>query len=379
MSDHFSFRNREPYAGINWQKTCRIMGCTHLHCTDNAALQKLFADGLEFVTLSNYHPSAPWYPLHKMRKNQFQCRQKGYTFNGVYHDEEVDFSEKIMQWRDSLAPEFQSQLPFTAGEAAFSGIPENILEAPNAEHHSFTNAVPQLHITAPGTTFVSGHFDDRADNFGLAERGFACGTGLTWQEGFKRILDTLVIPDGGGIIINHPAWSYLRQDFLIEMLDNDPRVLGLEVYNGTGRKTYADFSDPLWDAVLATGRQCYGFCAVDHLKNNAWNGRIVILAAERSAAGCLRALRQGQFYGMIRGSGAAFEEITFDGRTLRARCNREMYFQLISKTGIAGQGNGREFFFTVPENERGRHVFLRLTAHEFSTREKLFAQPVMLV
>ena len=379
MSDVFSFRNRNPYAGLDWEKSHKIVGCTHLHCTDNRALQKLFSEGLEFVTLSNYHPSAPWYPLRDIRKDQYRGTQRGYTRDGIYHDEEINFSECISHWQDSIAPEFQDQLPFCAGEAAFSGIPEHILEAPNAEHHGFTNAVAQLHITAPGTTFVSGHFDDRADNFGLVDHGFARGTGLTWQEGFRRILDTLVIPDGGGIIINHPAWSYLRSDFLLEMLDSDPRVLGLEVYNGTSRKTYTDFSDPLWDSVLATGRQCYGFCAVDHLKNDAWNGRCVILTADRSANGCLRALRNGHFYGIIRGSGAAFEQITFDGKTLYARCNREMFFQLISKVGIAQHTSGREFSFTVPENERGRHVFLRLTAHEFSTREKLFAQPVMLV
>ena len=355
------------------------MGCTHLHCIDDDALQGLFTDGLEFVTLSNYHPSAPWYPLAEMKKDQFKCRQKGYTFNGKYCEDEVDFASLIESWKDSLPPEVRSELPFSSDEKAFSHIPANILEAPNAEHHKFSDTVPQLHITAPGTTFSSGHFDDRTEKFGLSAHSFSPGVGLPWRDGFKRILDTLVIPDGGGIIINHPAWSYLRPEFLIEMLDYGPEVLGLEVYNGTSRKTYADFSDSLWDAVLATGRQCYGFCAVDHLKNGAWNGRIAILTEERTAEGCLRALRQGHFYGVIRGSGAAFEEISFNGNRLYARCNREMLFQLISKAGIAKYSSGKEFVFELPENERERHVFLRLTAHDFSTREKLFAQPVMLV
>ena len=373
------FRNRNPFENLNWDSCHRIMGCTHMHCTDDKALQGLFADGLEFVTLSNYHPSAPWYPLAAMNKDQYKCRQKGFTRNGVYCEEEVDFSSLIESWKDTLPEDVQRELPFKSDEKAFSNIPENILEAPNAEHHNFSDAVPQLHITAPGTTFSSGHFDDRAEKFGLSEHGIDPGVGLPWREGFKRILDTLVIPDGGGIIINHPAWSYLRPEFIIEMLDFAPEVLGLEVYNGTSRKTDADLSDSHWDAVLATGRQCYGFCAVDHLKNGAWNGRSVILAEERSAESCLRALRQGHFYGVIRGSGAAFEEITFSGNTLYARCNREMFFQLISKVGIVKHATGKEFVFEVPGCERERHVFLRLTAHEFPAREKLFAQPVMLV
>ena len=367
-----SFRNRNPFENLNWDTCHRIMGCTHLHCTDDKALQGLFADGLEFVTLSNYHPSAPWYPLAAMKKDQFNVCQKGFIKNGRYFDEEIC-------WKDLLPEDVKRELPSEVDTPAFSHIPENILEAPNAEHSNFSDATPQLHVTAPGTTFVSGHFDDRADRFGLIERGFSAGCNLPWREAFRRILDTLVIPDGGGIIINHPAWSFLRPDFICEMLDFAPEVLGLEVYNGTSRKTYTDMSDPLWDAVLATGRQCYGFCAVDHLKNGAWNGRCVILAGERSVESCLRALHQGHFYGVIRGSGAAFEEISFSGNKLYARCNREMFFQLISKVGIVKYSSGKEFIFEVPECERERHVFLRLTAHEFPAREKLFAQPVMLV
>ena len=371
-SDVKNFRNRNPFENINWNRSHRVMGCTHLHCTDDAELQGLFEDGLEFVTLSNYHPSAPWYPLREIKTDQFRVSQQGFIKNGKYFDEKIS-------WQDVLPDEIREQLPSEAGKALFSHIPENILEAPNAEHSNFSDTTPQLHITAPGTTFTSGHFDDRADKCGLIGRGFAAGCNLPWREAFKRILDTLVIPDGGGIIINHPAWSYLRPDFICEMLDFSPEVLGLEVYNGTSRKTYADFSDPLWDAVLATGRQCYGFCAVDHLKNGAWNGRSVILTPDRSVEGCLRALRQGHFYGVIRGSGAAFEEISFSGNRLYARCNREMFFQLISKVGIAAYSSGKEFVFEFDESEREKHLFLRLTAHEFPAREKLFAQPVMLV
>ena len=243
-----NFRNRNPFENIDWNSWHRVMGCTHLHCTSDEELQGLFAGGLEFVTLSNYHPSAPWYPLREMKTDQFKLHQKGFVRDGKYFDEEIN-------WKDVLPEESSRQLPADDGDAAFSHIPGNIMEAPNAEHSNFSDTTPQLHITAPGTTFTSGHFDDRADKFGLIGNGFSAGCNLPWREAFRRVLDTLVIPDGGGIIINHPAWSYLRQDFLCEMLDSHPEVLGLEVYNGTSRKTYTDFSDPLWDAVLASGRQ----------------------------------------------------------------------------------------------------------------------------
>ena len=111
-----NFRNRDPYAGLDWSRLHRIMGCTHLHCTDDREMQKLFADGLEFVTLSNYHPSAPWYPLREMRQNGFRRCQKGYTKDGAYRDEEIDFSAQIEGWKETLAPENRQQLPFSVGE-----------------------------------------------------------------------------------------------------------------------------------------------------------------------------------------------------------------------------------------------------------------------
>ena len=371
-------RNPNPYSGVDWEKWHRISGCTHLHCTDDAEFQLLLEQGLEFATLSNYHPSAPCYPLASARQGMFRNRQVGYTKDGVYHHEEVSFSSLIEGWKESLSPESRSLLPFPEEKPLFSHIPESLLEAPNAEHHSFSDATPMLHVTAPGTTFTSGHFDDRANQFGITAHGYAPGVGLPWRTAFAEILKTLVVADGGGIIINHPTWSHLRPDFLLQLLDFDSRVLGLEVYNGTSRKTYTDMSDDLWDLVLSTGRQCFGFCAVDHLKNGTWNGRIVILTPERTAEACLRALRQGHFYGIIRGSGARFESVSFDGRVLQARCNREMFFQLLSKTGVAANGSGREFRFEITEETRATHGFLRLTAHDFSTREKLFAQPFML-
>jgi len=374
----FPERNRNPYAGVDWDRCHRISGCTHLHCTDDTEFQGLLADGLEFATISNYHPSAPCYPLAAARKNGFRLRQHGFTKDGVYRMEDAAIGALIESWKETLSPEARSALPFTDEGPLFSNIPDSLLEAPNAEHHGFTDATPQLHVTAPGSLFTSGHFDDRADQFGLTAHGYASGTGLPWRTAFSKILDSLITPDGGGIIINHPAWSHLPPALLLELLDSDSRVLGLEVYNGTGRKTYADISDTHWDMVLSTGRQCFGFCSVDHLKNGKWNGRIVILTAERSAAACLRALREGAFYGLIRGSGARFEYIHFDGRTLRARCNRPVFFQMLSKTGVAATASGENFDFEVPDDQRETLGFLRLTAHDFSSREKLFAQPFML-
>ena len=188
-----------------------------------------------------------------------------------------------------------------------------------------------------------------------------------------------MVADGGGIIIAHPAWSHLPVDLLFRMLDFSPDVLGMEIYNHNSRVWFSDFSDTLWDVVLSTGRQCFGFCVQDHPTADCkWMGRIELLPEERTAESCLRAMHQGRFYGVIAGNGLRFEFLDFDGQTLRAACNREVGFELMAKTGTVRRVRGREFSFTVSESDREEYVFLRLTAQEGREEEKLFAQPFML-
>ena len=56
-------RNRRPYAGVDWSTALQIKGTTHVHCTSQDDLDVILKRGIEFLTLSNYYPSAPWYPL----------------------------------------------------------------------------------------------------------------------------------------------------------------------------------------------------------------------------------------------------------------------------------------------------------------------------
>ena len=373
-------RNRNPYAGIDWAKCFRITGCSHMHCTSSEILKRYLDDGLEFATLSNYYPSVPWYPLASLRENFFKVRQTGYICGNDWRMDTLDINAAISGWQDKLAPEEKAQLPFQEGKRLFPELPPDLLEAPNAEHHWFTDAGIWLHIAAPGCTLGSSTFDING-KFGMESYGdIRLGAPVPWREGFRELLDSLIVPEGGGIVINHPTWSHLPSDFLCEMLDFDPRVLGMEIYNHNSRDDFSDFSDTLWDAVLSTGRQCFGFCVQDHpTVDRKWLGRIVLLPEERTAESCLKAMRTGRFYSAIAGNGLQFDYLDFDGKTLRAKCNREAVFQLIARTGVIGDTvRNREFTFTLDESDREKYVFLRLTAQEGREEEKLFAQPFML-
>lgn len=372
-------RNNNPYQNVDWNNRIEIVGCTHMHCVHQEAFQKYINEGLQLASISNYYPSTPAYPLKEVRKNLHRAGQSGYIKNGKIIDEEIDFNAVINTWKDELPPEVQAELPLSDGDLLFSNIPDDLLEVPNAEHAWFSDASIYLHITAPGSTATTSHFDLK-HKFGLSEHGYNLGCPVPWREGFSYILNKLITPDGGGIIINHPTWSHLPVKFICEMLDYDERVLGIEVYSFGARTDFTDFSDAIWDEVLATGRQCFGFFVQDHPKmDRPWQGKIVLLPEERTAESCLKAMREGRFYGLISDNGLRFEHISFDGKTLSAKCNRPVDFQILSAKGVVGDLiRGTEMSLTFTEEEKAEHVFLRLTAREGREVEKLFSQAFML-
>lgn len=373
-----SGRNRTPYSGIRWEKVHRIAGTTHMHCENQAELTAYTSQGLEFAAVSNYYPSAPWFPLASVRENTFKLRQKSFLRQGKLFKEEIDFRKERSLWE---ASDREKYLPFPEdeGEKIFTDIPAGLIEAPNAEHAWFAGITPYLHVCSPGCTLHTSHFD-RARKYGLCEHGFQLGFPLPWKEGFKALLDTLIVPDGGGLVIAHPHESHFSLEELCGFLDFDSRVLGIEVYNHNSSCTYNDSAETEWDYILSTNRQCFGFFVQDHLmKGRVWKGRNILLAEERTMESCLQACRKGNFYGAVLGTGYAFDYINFDGRTLTARCNREGVFQLCSRCGVIMDSAGKEFSFTVPENERSKHIYLRLMAWEPDTWERLYTQPVMLL
>ncbi|MBR2425955.1 MAG: hypothetical protein IKB16_04350 [Lentisphaeria bacterium] len=378
-------RNPNPYKDVDWSKAYQIRSTTHMHCTNGKIMKRYVDMGLELAMFSNYYPSAPYYPMNSICENTFKRKQNGYIRDGVWHHESVDLAGLIDSWKSDLSPDEQAQIPADDGAPLFPEVPADLLEAPNAEHHWFSDASVYLHITAPGSLATSGSFDIQG-KFGVQEKGgIQLGAPIPWRKGFEEIFNQLMIPDGGGIVIAHPTWSHHPLSFLEEMLDSDPRVLGIEVYNHNSQVDFSDFSDSLWDAILSTNRQCYGFFVQDHpsfnhpVLANRWRGKIMLLAEDRTAESCLRALRQGRFYGMITDNGLRFEEISYDGHYLRARCNKKVCFQIISKQGVIGDViTGTEFCLEIPEEDKEKHVFLRVTALD-GCEEKLFSNAFMLL
>ena len=374
-------RNRQPYSDVDWDHVVEVHSTTHGHCTSQQMLDGYLDRGFGLLTLSNYYPSAPYVPAAKMTKNYYRVHNADIPVmvNGKRTDGPFDWSKIISAWADELPPELRRELPFAEGGKLFKPLPEGVLEAPNAEHHGFTDS--PMHMCSPGSAFASGTFDAR-DRFKTRSHGYHFGTGEPWRTSVSRMIDGLIHPDGGGVTINHPAWSNLLDAHVWEVLDYDPRVLGIEVYNQTCAPRAAwrwskAYCEDYWDRALSTGRQCFGFFVPDW---GVTEGVNVLLVPEKSVHACLRAYRQGNFYGAVKGRGMLrFTSIRFDGARLRVTLDKPARIQLITKQGLVKTCGGKTLDFAVSPAERERHGYLRVRAFTLGEAdETIFSQPIML-
>lgn len=377
-------RNRRPYGGVDWKNALQLNGTTHIH-QHLDVLDVIKERKLEFVTISNYYPSSPVCPLSESRYprglpvSDWPVMHKGRRVKGPF-----DWNKIVSAWADELPPESRKLLPFRNQSSFYrkGEVPDWILEAPNAEHFGFSledgRGAGGLHMCAPGSAFSSGTFDAR-NRMKTHSHGWCMGSGEFWGTAVDRMIEALVCPDGGGVTVNHPTWTKLDRGLLLDILDWDPRVLGIEILeSGTSSENY-------WDWVLSTGRQCFGFCVPDHSLHKRDFGVSVLVVPERTAEACLRAYRNGNFYGAAHGLGELrFTSIVFDGKRLCATTDKPAKFEVITARGVRKTSEGMSVEWVCPDDDSDRNgpaveVYARIRATALDgCGERLFSQACML-
>ena len=383
-------RNRRPYSGLDWAKVQRVKTTSHGHCMDQMFMDAYLKRGFGLLTLSNYYPSAPWCPAEKMTKNYYRLHHEHpVVFNGKRIDGPFDWNKIVAPWKGEMSeadakrwPSWWAKYPFVEGGKIFKPLPPGILQAPNAEHHSFRledgKPAGSLHMCAPGSAFASGTFDAH-NTAKTISHGYCPGSGEFWGTAIDRMIAGLIHPDGGGVTINHPTWTKLSRELMLKILDWDPRVLGIEVLEAGHN------SEKYWDWALSTGRQCFGFFVPDWSIQKEVFGVNVLCVEERSVHACLKAYRQGNFYGAAHGlDELAFTRIAFDGQTVTAATDKPSRLEVITARGVVKEEKGTEISWTIEKTAPWQgapvHVFARVKAYATDgSGEVLFSQPFMLV
>jgi hypothetical protein len=233
-----------------------------------------------------------------------------------------------------------------------------------------------------GSLYKSGNFYAH-DEFRTQEHGYAIGTGLPWEVAFKKMIDHLLFPDGGGITINHPVSSKLSLGEITNMLDFAPRVLGIEVYNDCDTYSTGErgplLALNLWDEILRTGRRCLGAFVPDH---TVARGKNVLLVPSFTERECLRAYRKGAFVGTLIGTGLQFTRISLDNRRINVMLNAPMNLRFMTDRGLAQQNTQnrpvREMDYVIPIGPDGQPSisYVRVEAIDYTSTEQLFSQPI---
>jgi hypothetical protein len=105
---------------------------------------------------------------------------------------------------------------------------------------------------------------------------------------------------------------------------------------------------------------------------------------EKTVHACLKAYRQGNFYGAAIGlDDLAFTSIAFDGRQVRATTDKPARLEVKTARGVVKETTGTEIVWDVipAGSARGPRVdvFARVKAYAIDgSEEELFSQPFML-
>lgn len=377
-----------PYAGVDWEAVRRVPSASHMHLVNQGHLSNAYRHGIRHFPISNYYPSVPY--RADTRLSDFRLRQWWPARReGTRIEPPIDWNT-IVDWQDELEEPYSSQLPFQETEPTYTAIPDDAILSSNAEHHGFSNS--NAHICSPGSSFASGTFDVH-NHFHLNRHGFPVGFGGTWQEAFEGMIEGLDYPDGGGITVNHPTWfSRFSDDQVFDFLDFDDRVLGIEIYNDYSWKRdwsqtpdykvpdepEQGFSLAMWDRILQTGRRCWGFCVPDHSAagNGNWRGRCVLLVPERTEHACLKAYRDGRFYGCLLGEGPHLTRFEANETTVTVGLSEPAEIRFVADGVCVSQATGSRATWEVSQRDGLPATgYVRVeVAHE--NGERLFLQPV---
>lgn len=349
-----------PYAGIDWDKVACVPSFSHEH---GQSPQVFWEMGFRHLPLSNYYPSRPIHPLPDAfvkthpealgspNAEQHSTTDAGVHFNviGSFYTTGYGQTPRIKADHSPVEHVFSGLQVFDAEHSPWLGVYRldltvvaqtgtdkeaavslTIDGATEVRHKDFAAVGDgvmhnrRLIAKKPWTIYLKAESDKmrvrlefdpastKITRFRLMQ-----GTNRPWRDAFRAALDGtlkdeqgrpiegLLYPDGGGITINHPTD---RLPVLLDMLDFDQRVLGIEVWNqhedfGVRDKTFMALYRR-WDEILRTGRRCYGFFVKDHMlygrgRNILLLGDSVQQTRQEREHEALRAYREGCFFGLL--------------------------------------------------------------------------------
>jgi len=355
-----SGRIENPYADVPWGKAEYLHSFSHQHGHN----PQIFWDmGYRHLPLSNYYPSKPFYPLPEAFTREHpdalggpNAEQHGFLDLGIHFNAVGSLYttgygytpsikagtapiEQVFGGLNAYNPQqtpwrgiYRLDLEFAPAGAGGGAAALTVEGATRVNWGTFTpigdGNMRELPLTLKSTKsfYLKALSDSIRVKIGfdpaltrITKFRMMQGINRPWRDAFRAALDGtlddaqgkriegLLYPDAGGLTINHPTCGLAA---MLTLLDFDPRVLGIEVWNHHvyfGGKLDRPDAMPfyeMWDNVLRTGRRCYGFFVKDHFLFGRGRNVLLVsglegLTAREKEREALRAYRTGRFFGLI--------------------------------------------------------------------------------
>lgn len=121
-------RNPRPYSNVDWDSAIQIYTTTHGHVKNQSMLNKFLERDYEFLTISNYYPSAPYYPMSKMTRHYYRLHHDHpVMFRGTLTNGPFDWNAILKPWIDTLDEEYRNRYPFKEGGPLFTEYPADLM------------------------------------------------------------------------------------------------------------------------------------------------------------------------------------------------------------------------------------------------------------
>ena len=411
-------RIENPYADVPWDKTEYLHSFSHQHGQN----PQIFWDmGYRHLPLSNYYPSQPFYPLPEAFTREHpdalggpNAEQHGFSDSGIHFNaigslyatgygytpsikagtapiEQVfrglnAYNPRQTPWRGIYRLDLEFAPAGAGGGAAAAAL--TVEGATRVNWGTFAPVgdgnMRELQLTgkSPKSFYLKALSDSIRVKVGfdpaltkITKFRMMQGINRPWRDAVRAALDGtlddaqgkriegLLYPDAGGLTINHPTCGL---EAMLTLLDFDPRVLGIEVWNQHvyfGGKLDRPDAMPLyelWDDVLRTGRRCYGFFVKDHFLFGRGRNVLLVsglegLTAREKEREALRAYRTGRFFGLL---GAM--SVDASGKVVPPYDNSAFRFTRIAvRQDARGEPSGVDVAVTGADRAKRPHTQIR--------------------
>jgi hypothetical protein len=282
------------------------------------------------------------YPVHFSRFEEVISATHAHCVN------DAELANLAANYDHVAISNYHPSVPWYPLSSFYTSVPSGFLSSPCAEYAHFSDRSSGVHINGVGC-FLS----RETDHYG--------GTLLECIEDINKMRQH---SNAGGITINHPTYSGLTAQNIIDIMDSSIGVFAMEVYNSNSEATDVGYAIDQWDGVLSTGRQLFGiFGAPDHEveyhPNEERNGFGYnhVMVRSKNEEEILLAYTAGRFYGSIYNDSLKFNDLYYYDGTFTVETSEQCTIKFVTNAGET-TSTGTTASYTPTAND----VYVRVEA-----------------